>query len=150
MQEVVERASRERGLAVDRWQFTAAEVAPYYDDVGEQTRDTDRPNVAGVRQGAGGGRSILLNAHVDTVENGDPHAWSRDPLGGEIVGDRLYGRGSCDMKGGWSRTWSRSTRWPRSASGCAAMSRSRRPSARRTAGSARSRPSCAATAPTLR
>jgi acetylornithine deacetylase len=43
---------------------------------------------------------MLLNAHVDTVAPGDAAAWSRDPLSGEVEGDLLYGRGSCDMKGG--------------------------------------------------
>jgi acetylornithine deacetylase len=100
VQEVVERAFRERGLAVDRWEATPKEVAPYLDHVGEQKSYSNRPNVVGVRGGRGDGRSILLNAHVDTVTGGDPVAWSRDPFSGEVEGDLLYGRGSCDMKGG--------------------------------------------------
>ena len=39
-----------------------------------------------------------FNAHHDVVELG--HGWTRDPFGGEIEGDRIYGRGACDMKGG--------------------------------------------------
>ncbi len=100
VQAVVERACRERGLAVDRWEATPGEIAPYVDHVGQQERFAGRPNVAGVRGGRGGGRSILLNAHIDTVEGGDPAAWTHGPLSGEVVGDLLYGRGSCDMKGG--------------------------------------------------
>lgn len=100
VQEVVERAFRERGLGVDRWEATAEQVEPYLDHVGEQESYEGRPNLAGVRRGRGGGRSMLLNAHVDTVAPGDPGAWSRDPLGGEVVGGEIFGRGSCDMKGG--------------------------------------------------
>ncbi len=100
VQELVERAFRERGLVVDRWEATPEEISAYRDHVGEQRTYSDRPNVAGVRQGKGGGRSLLLNAHVDTVAGGDPEAWSRDPFSGEVEGDLLYGRGSCDMKGG--------------------------------------------------
>jgi acetylornithine deacetylase len=100
VQEVVERAFRERGLALDRWEATPKEVAPYLDHVGEQKSYSNRPNVVGVRGGRGEGRSILLNAHVDTVAGGDPQAWSRDPFSAEVEGDLLYGRGSCDMKGG--------------------------------------------------
>jgi acetylornithine deacetylase len=101
VQEVVERELRERGLDVDRWEATAQEVEPYLEHVGEQARYQGRPNVVGVRRGSGGGgRSILLNAHVDTVAPGDPTAWSRDPYSGAVEGDLLYGRGSCDMKGG--------------------------------------------------
>jgi acetylornithine deacetylase len=100
VQEVVEGAFRERGLAVNRWEATPEEIGPYMDHVGEQKSYSDRPNVVGVRAGGGGGRSILLNAHVDTVAGGDPEAWTRDPFSGALEGDLLYGRGSCDMKGG--------------------------------------------------
>ena len=100
VQEVVEGAFVERGLEVDRWEATAEETAPYGDHVGEQERFEGRPNLVGMRRGRGGGRSLLLNAHVDTVAAGDPGLWTRDPFSGEVVGDLLYGRGSCDMKGG--------------------------------------------------
>jgi len=100
VQEIVEEAFRERGLEVDRWEATPEEISPYLDHVGEQETFEDRPNVAGVRSGTGEGRSILLNAHVDTVAPGDPASWTRDPHAGEVEGDLLYGRGSCDMKGG--------------------------------------------------
>ncbi len=100
VQEKVERAFRGRGLAVERWEATPEEISPYKHHVGEQKTYSGRPNVAGVRQGRGGGRSLLLNAHVDTVAGGDPSAWSRDPFSAEVEGDLLYGRGSCDMKGG--------------------------------------------------
>ena len=100
VQEVVERLFRDRGLGVDRWEATAAEVEPYLEHVGAQPRFEGRPNVVGARKGGGGGRSILLNAHVDTVAAGAPAAWSRDPFSAAVDGDLLYGRGSCDMKGG--------------------------------------------------
>jgi acetylornithine deacetylase len=100
VQRVVERAFRDRGLSVDVWEATPEEVSRYKDHVGEQARYEGRPNVVGVRAGRGGGRSLLLNAHVDTVAGGDASAWDRDPFSGEVEGDLLYGRGSCDMKGG--------------------------------------------------
>jgi acetylornithine deacetylase len=100
VQEVVERAFRERGLAVDVWEATPEEISPYKEHVGEQAGYENRPNVVGVRAGRGAGRSLLLNAHVDTVAAGDASAWSRDPFSGDVEGDLLYGRGSCDMKGG--------------------------------------------------
>ena len=102
MGDVVERAFRDRGLSVDRWEATPEEAEPHVEHVGEQETYTDRPNLAGVRKGSGEAeaRSILLNAHTDTVDPGDPAAWTHDPLSGEVVGDLLYGRGSCDMKGG--------------------------------------------------
>jgi acetylornithine deacetylase len=98
--EVVERACRERGLEVDLWDATPEEMEPYLDHVGEQGSYENRPNVVGVRRGSADGRSILLNAHIDTVDPGDPAVWTRNPLSGAVEGDLLYGRGSCDMKGG--------------------------------------------------
>jgi acetylornithine deacetylase len=98
--EVVERACGERGLEVDTWNATPKEMEPYIDHVGEQASYENRPNVVGLRRGSAEGRSILLNAHIDTVDPGDPAAWTQGPLSGAVEGDLLYGRGSCDMKGG--------------------------------------------------
>jgi len=55
-----------------------------------------RVSVTGRLAGAGGGRSLMLYGHYDTVGvEGMEH-----PFGGEIRDGRLYGRGSYDMKGG--------------------------------------------------
>jgi acetylornithine deacetylase len=54
-----------------------------------------RPNVVAVARGSGGGRSLLLNAHTDTVGV----AGMVTPFPAHIDGDRLYGRGAYDMKG---------------------------------------------------
>jgi succinyl-diaminopimelate desuccinylase len=43
--------------------------------------------------------ALCLTGHLDTVPLGGGD-WSREPLGGEADGDRLYGRGTSDMKGG--------------------------------------------------
>ena len=59
-----------------------------------------RDDVVGRLAGAGGGRSLILNGHVDVVPAGDVSAWPHDPWGGELEGGRLWGRGACDMKGG--------------------------------------------------
>jgi acetylornithine deacetylase/succinyl-diaminopimelate desuccinylase-like protein len=50
-------------------------------------------------QGAGPGRRVVFNGHLDTYPVGDRSVWTRDPAG-VIEGDRLYGRGAADMKGG--------------------------------------------------
>jgi acetylornithine deacetylase len=59
-----------------------------------------RRNVVARVPGRIGGRSLILNGHIDTVEVGDPGQWRAKPLGGEIVDGRLFGRGACDMKAG--------------------------------------------------
>lgn len=48
--------------------------------------------------GAHPGPTLLLDGHCDTVD-AVAADWNHDPWGGEIVGDRLYGRGAADMKG---------------------------------------------------
>ncbi|MCA9956367.1 MAG: M20/M25/M40 family metallo-hydrolase, partial [Anaerolineales bacterium] len=53
-------------------------------------------NVVG-RIGAGG-KSILLDAHVDTVAVNDAAEWEIPPFSGAVVNGRLHGRGSVDMK----------------------------------------------------
>jgi acetylornithine deacetylase len=100
VQERVAELFRERGLEVDVWDTGRDVIEPYLEHVGEQGSYEGRPNVVGIRPGSGQGRSMLLNAHMDTVDPGDPSLWSVDPYSGEVIGDRLYGRGSCDMKGG--------------------------------------------------
>jgi len=42
---------------------------------------------------------LCLTGHIDTVALGS-RAWTKDPFCGETEGDRLYGRGSSDMKAG--------------------------------------------------
>lgn len=56
-----------------------------------------RPNVIARIGGGHGGRSLILNGHLDTV---GVAGMTHDPYGAEIRDGRLHGRGSCDMKAG--------------------------------------------------
>lgn len=58
-----------------------------------------RPNIVGVIKGAGGGRSLMINAHADVVPAG-AEGWLCPPYEPRIIDGRLYGRGACDMKAG--------------------------------------------------
>ncbi|KHJ54135.1 hypothetical protein LA66_11710 [Aureimonas altamirensis] len=46
------------------------------------------------------GRRVILSCHLDTYPVGDIAGWTVPPLSGAVRDGRLYGRGSCDMKGG--------------------------------------------------
>ena len=60
-----------------------------------------QPNVWGVLPATSpGGRSLVLNGHIDVVPPGPPDFWHYDPWGATIAGDRMYGRGTMDMKAG--------------------------------------------------
>jgi acetylornithine deacetylase/succinyl-diaminopimelate desuccinylase-like protein len=56
-------------------------------------------NVVARIHGAGPGRRVVFNGHLDTYPVGRPEQWSVNPAG-EIQAGRLYGRGAADMKGG--------------------------------------------------
>ncbi len=60
----------------------------------------NRPNLLASLKGRGEGKSLLFNGHIDTVTVEPQSDWTQDPFGAEIVGNRIYGRGASDMKGG--------------------------------------------------
>jgi acetylornithine deacetylase len=59
-------------------------------------------NVIGQWNNDGGGKSLILNGHVDVVPTGPEELWHESPWSGSIKNGKIYGRGSTDMKGGLS------------------------------------------------
>ena len=57
-----------------------------------------RWNIVARREGPKKGDCVHFNSHTDVVEVGS--GWSFDPFGGEVNDGKIYGRGTCDMKGG--------------------------------------------------
>lgn len=57
-----------------------------------------RVNVIARREGRAPGKTVHFNSHIDVVEAG--HGWSVDPFEGVIRDGKVFGRGTCDMKGG--------------------------------------------------
>lgn len=55
-----------------------------------------RPSVAGRLKGTGGGKSLILNGHMDIYEMSPD--WQRDPFGPTVEDGRIYGGGIADMK----------------------------------------------------
>ena len=81
-----------------------------YEQAGLETHrvapDPERQNLVGVQRGRGGGRSLALNGHVDTVPPVEPDSWvNGSPWNPELRKGRMYGIGSTDMKGSDTAMW---------------------------------------------
>ena len=81
-----------------------------YADAGLETHwvaeDPERRNLVGIRRGTGGGRSLLLNGHIDTVPPAEADRWlCGSPWTPEIRDGRMYGLGSTDMKASAVSMW---------------------------------------------
>ncbi|MDX1415395.1 MAG: ArgE/DapE family deacylase [Candidatus Promineifilaceae bacterium] len=77
----------------------ARTIASILEDIGLDVRlqevALDRPNVIGILKGTGGGRSLMLNGHMDTVGV----EGMAEPFSAAVRDGKLYGRGAQDMKG---------------------------------------------------
>src|SRR5215210_2453884 len=87
------------GLTVDAWDLDDS-VKALPNAGGSGVPFPGRPNVAGIQTGSGGGRSLIVQGHIDVVSPEPVAAWSYDPWQATVVGDRMYGRGAYDMKSG--------------------------------------------------
>jgi acetylornithine deacetylase len=87
------------GADVDQWEPDPSEFAdhpmmpPWHHWRG-------RPLTAGTIPGAGGGRSLIVNGHIDVVDAGERSRWTSPPFEADVRDGRIYGRGAVDMKGG--------------------------------------------------
>lgn len=88
------------GLEVDQFEPDPEELRDYPGFVEPQQTFTGRPNVVGIWKGSGGGKSLLLNGHVDTVPIEPVSKWTHAPLSAELHKGKIFGRGVSDMKGG--------------------------------------------------
>lgn len=91
---------RELGLILDIWEIGEEKLFNHPAFCSDRKDFSGNPNVVGVLKGTGGGRSIILNGHIDVVPEGDRNDWRDDPFSGFIDDEKIYGRGSTDMKGG--------------------------------------------------
>jgi acetylornithine deacetylase len=87
------------GLAVDLWEldFEGLRHHPAYSVEVQRERGL---GLVGVMGEAAGGRDLILNGHIDVVPAGDAANWRYPPWQGTLDQERVYGRGTADMKGG--------------------------------------------------
>lgn len=76
-------------------------IADFMEDIGLETKlmevEKNRPNVVGVLKGVSDGPFLMLNGHTDTV---GIEYMEMSPFEPVVEGNKIYGRGACDMKGG--------------------------------------------------
>ena len=89
-----------KGQETDVARFLAA----FFEERGYQVHlqevEPGRFQTIAVLKGSGGGKSLMLNGHIDI--NPVSQSWSRDPWTPTVEGDRLYGAGIRNMKSGVS------------------------------------------------
>ena len=99
-QDYMERLYRDFGLDVARFDPDMEKVSRHPAFVSTDMPYENRPNIIGTLPGDDADPSIIHNGHIDVVSPEPVEAWHHDPWGAELEGDRLYGRGSGDMKAG--------------------------------------------------
>ncbi len=99
-QREVDRTMRHIGLVTDVFDIDRNALAGVPGFAAPARDYANRPCVVGTLKGEGGGRSIALNAHIDTAPVDAFGRWTHPPFSGHIEGDLLYGRGAWDDKAG--------------------------------------------------
>ena len=92
VQEIVVKKLNELQLEVDIWDPSYEELSTSEYFVPSRSSYEGSPNVVGVLRGAGGGKSIILNGHIDVVPEGDRTKWRHDPFSCVIEGGKIFGR----------------------------------------------------------
>ncbi|MDI9598100.1 MAG: M20/M25/M40 family metallo-hydrolase [Acidobacteriota bacterium] len=99
LQKILARRLEALGATPDLW--VPEPVREGHRNLPPGMRFDGRPQLAAHLAGGGaGGRSLLLNGHIDAVDVEPRADWTSDPLVATARGGRLYGRGVNDMKGG--------------------------------------------------
>ena len=98
-QEAVAAHMEACGLEVDTWELDIEELQENPACFQEVQRN-EGLGVVGSLGRPVSGPDLILNGHVDVVPAGDPANWTYPPWRSSLTSNRMYGRGSVDMKGG--------------------------------------------------
>ncbi len=88
------------GLTVDSFDADLAAITSDPAFPGMEMERATLPVVMATLNAGAEGPHPLLTGHIDVVPTGDPGSWASDPFEPRVDGDLLFGRGTCDMKGG--------------------------------------------------
>lgn len=98
IQRFLSKKYQKQGWDTDLWKPEISELESH-EAYSEHRRDFNTsPLLVGTIKGVGGGKSLILNGHIDVVPEGD--GWTYPPYGGTLADGKIIGRGANDMKGG--------------------------------------------------
>jgi acetylornithine deacetylase len=100
IQQYIAGKLKEMGLELDMWDLDKEMLKKHPAYIDTDLSYENRPNLVAILKGTGGGRSLILNGHVDTIPLGPEAAWNHKPLSADIEQNKMYGRGTSDMKSG--------------------------------------------------
>jgi acetylornithine deacetylase len=101
LQALVGGSLAEIGFDLETWEVDPSELDRFPGSGVNPHRDlSNMPVIVGQLKGSGQGKSMILNGHYDVVPPGIAENWRHDPFSGKVEGDKVFGRGACDMKGG--------------------------------------------------
>lgn len=99
-QAIIMEKCKQLNLKIDCWELEGDTLRQHPQFHCDRSDFSGNPNLAAVLKGSGGGKSILLNGHIDVVPEGNLHDWVEHPFSGIVKDGKMYGRGTTDMKGG--------------------------------------------------
>ena len=101
VQDLMFRAMRDRGLAMDRFAMDRALIEAHPGGSAFSPEHSDAPIVVGIHRPRNErGRSLILQGHVDVVPPGPATMWTHAPFDPVIADGWMFGRGAADMKAG--------------------------------------------------
>jgi len=89
----------EQKIKSDLFEIEASDVYDFYPTIPRHLPLKGRPALVLTIPGNDKGRSIIFNAHSDTVSEGVIEDWDSDPFSGDYINGIIFGRGACDTKG---------------------------------------------------
>jgi len=100
VQHVLAKQLTALGLDVDLWPLDLPQLTTAPGFPGTEVDRGEAWGLVGTAHGEGDRPALVLQGHVDVVPSGDLGQWHSDPFEPTWRGNRVHGRGACDMKAG--------------------------------------------------
>lgn len=88
------------GFTTDLWEPAGVDVAGHPLSLDGDVSFAGRPQLIATAQGPRDRPTLMFNGHVDVVRADERDGWSSHPFRAAVRDGFVFGRGSCDMKGG--------------------------------------------------